>query len=132
MGEFNVVMYMQEKEGGNEYDFDGMPDFKNAMSDCSLKNLGYVKERMTWSIGHEGMDLILECLDRVLYTGEWLDLFPHARVFHGDFWDSDHRILHLVLDITRLANHASGRTKCFLFEPWWLLDEGCRKVIRHV
>lgn len=61
---------MQEKLGGSDYDFDEIKDFRNAIGDCSLSDLGHVGEMMMRSNGQEGWNLILEYLDHVLGSME--------------------------------------------------------------
>ena len=43
-GDFNAELYMHEKVGGNDYDFSGMRDFRNIVSDCALIDLGCIGE----------------------------------------------------------------------------------------
>ncbi|PON96631.1 hypothetical protein TorRG33x02_076120 [Trema orientale] len=105
-----------KKRCGRDFDFNGMRDFQNAASDCLLADLGYVSEMMTWNNGYEE-DTITERRDRVLYNG---------------FWGSDHLDLHPVLDTTLIRNQVSRRSRCLLFELWWLKDKKCREIIKRV
>lgn len=66
--DFNAVLYMHEKVGGNNHDFNGMIEFRNVVSYYSLANLGCIGEQITWINGQGDGDLIMEKLDRVLYS----------------------------------------------------------------
>ncbi|GMI65482.1 hypothetical protein HRI_000217500 [Hibiscus trionum] len=64
MGDFNEILYSFEKEGGllrNERQMEG---FRNALSDCSLEDLGYTGCWFTWEKGRMASTTIRERLDR--------------------------------------------------------------------
>lgn len=44
----------------------------------------------------------------------------------------NHRAIYLILDTTIVDSHCARRSQRFLFEPWWLREEGCKKVIQKV
>jgi hypothetical protein len=61
MGEFNEILYLHEKEGGNPRSQQYMSAFREALLDCKLEDLGFIGDNFTW---HRGR--IREHLDRAV------------------------------------------------------------------
>jgi hypothetical protein len=122
-GDFNEIMFSHEKEGGNVRPQRCMQAFRDAVSDCSLQDLGFAGDPFTWRRGR-----IRERLDRVLATQSWIDLFPNHGVLHEDFGKSDHRPITVDTE-SRSIPHAPQRARP-KFEARWLCEESVETIIQ--
>lgn len=101
-----------------------------SLDHCDLHDLGFSRTIFTWNNKRGDNENILERLDRFVVSRSWQSLFGKATNFHMDFWGSDHRVLHLVLDPIDHNNRGrSGRKIVFKCKPWWMKDEECVEVI---
>lgn len=55
-----------------------MEDFKGALEDCRLSDLGAPRPKFTWHNGRQGSDFTKERLDRVVANQQWCEIFPYA------------------------------------------------------
>lgn len=72
-----------------------MENFRNAIFDANLNDMGFVGNKFTWSMEKDDGSCVREKLDRVLVATSWKDLFPNAVVMHGGYNFSDHRQLEI-------------------------------------
>ncbi|KAL9666828.1 hypothetical protein QQ045_001171 [Rhodiola kirilowii] len=98
-----------------------MRKFREALLDCSLRDIGYSGPSFTFSNRRKGEEETRIRLDRVLANMGWLMHYPKATVLNGWALHSDHRpiILSLVESGT-MKRHKFSPT--FRFEPMWLRD----------
>ncbi|KAF5459757.1 hypothetical protein F2P56_019677 [Juglans regia] len=75
MGDFNEVMFQEEYFGSNIRPFKQMEDFRLALLDCGLMDIGFEGSKFTWSNKREGAKFTKCRLDRALANVEWLNLF---------------------------------------------------------
>ncbi|GMN59683.1 hypothetical protein TIFTF001_028780 [Ficus carica] len=73
-------------------------------------------------------DNVQKHLDRCLKSIDWMESFGGARVFHRDFFGSDHRVLHVVLDFASVLDDSLG-TRQFILEPLWRSNDTYRDVV---
>lgn len=59
-----------------------MTNFKEALIDCSMFDIGYIGYQFTWERSQFGEIVIRERLDRVVATGEWFNMFPLYQLKH--------------------------------------------------
>ncbi|XP_024021734.1 uncharacterized protein LOC112091706 [Morus notabilis] len=130
-GDFNEILFLSKKEGGNNRYYPSMNQFRDTVESCDLVDLGFVGPKFTWDNGQEGGAHIRERLDRALGCDEWINLFPYYGVRNMDFYDSDHRALwlELVRDRNR-AGRGPKKRKWFRFEPFWMTDEDFKDTLR--
>lgn len=69
-GDFNEILWPCEKIGGNDRDVSLMNNFREAVKECNLMDLGSSGRLMTWSNKRYGHGLIEERLDRFLCNKE--------------------------------------------------------------
>ncbi|XP_057785638.1 uncharacterized protein LOC131003172 [Salvia miltiorrhiza] len=74
-----------------------MDDFRVAIDDCRLADLGFEGHNFTWTNKQSGHATIQERLDRVLGTDQWMTLFPNYKVQHLIRKSSDHCLILLEL-----------------------------------
>lgn len=60
----------------------------------------------------------VEFLDRVVTNDEWINIFPKSRTLILDFWGSDHRVIHVDLQLHEMTRERKMMRLCF--EPWLL------------
>ena len=128
VGDFNEVLSLTEKCGGNSRQEHLMQAFQETLDDCALTDMGYFGPKFTWSNCQEEDALIKERLDREVANLEWRNYYPNAEVEVGVAVNSDHAPLFLNLLGTM---GATRRRKRFHFEACWALDEGCKEVIQR-
>ncbi|KAK6126474.1 hypothetical protein DH2020_039779 [Rehmannia glutinosa] len=132
MGDFNEIMWLHEKMGGNIKAFADMEAFRNAAYDCTLTDLGYTGNIFTWTNGQALDQNIQERLDRALATETWRDIFPKCEVEHLPRHHSDHAplIVHIDGADKRFTQNKKRRRKLFRFESYWLERDGCTEAVK--
>ncbi|KAH9770133.1 hypothetical protein KPL71_012275 [Citrus sinensis] len=79
-GDFNEILNLNEKLGGNDRCLNMVAEFREAVTDCSLVDLGCKGYPFTWSNKRYGPHLIEERLDRFLGSKGWeqssYEVFP--------------------------------------------------------
>ena len=79
-------------------------------------------------------------LDRELYNQEWLDLFPHSKLFHTHFGFLDHLALLTKIKATLSVIPRGHKHRFFFFfffffffwfEALWTRIPKCEEVIRY-
>jgi len=79
-GDFNEILWNDEKEGGRLRPENQMKEFTEALEDCKLQDLGYTGYMHTWRRGNSVDFHVRERLDRVVATNDWRLSFPNAIV----------------------------------------------------
>lgn len=90
-GDFNEILCHSEKEGGAAKQGLLMENFRNALKDCGLKDLGFEGPSFTWTNRRSVDQLISERLDRCVGNVEWQQCFSFFSIIYLDFWRSNHR-----------------------------------------
>lgn len=75
-GDFNEVLFEEEKRGENACDFGSIQEFRSVVDELGLKGIMTSGYAFTWSNRREGANFIEEKLDRVLATENWMNEFP--------------------------------------------------------
>jgi hypothetical protein len=130
IGDWNEILYSHEKEGGNPRPLHFMQAFRDALTDCSLEDLGYTGDIFTWrrKRTRHGPG-IRERLDRACANESWAQLFPYASLANLDMIRSDHRPILMDSDYYRTTAN-SGKIKRKRFEGKWLNEEGIQEVVQ--
>ncbi|XP_019186580.1 PREDICTED: uncharacterized protein LOC109181284 [Ipomoea nil] len=128
IGDFNDLLYQNEKRGGNPHPNSLLRGFGEAIEDCWVAQLPMVGYPYTWEKGKGIVNWMEERLDKVLVTEEWRSMVMGAKVMNLRTRKSDHSALFLgIQDYTSLGPRRRG----FRFEMAWLHDEGCRNVVEQ-
>lgn len=69
-GDFNEILHMHEKTGGNNRNLNLVVDFRHAIKDCNLVDAGCTGYPFIWSNRRFEPYLIEERLDRFFYNKE--------------------------------------------------------------
>lgn len=116
VGDFNEIVYSHEKEGGAPRPVRMMQNFRDALVDCELDDMGFSGEQFTWRRRR-----IRERLDSAVYNAGFHGLFPHATVTNAPHLKSDHRPV--VLDTEGdEADHIHQGQRQHQFEARWLQE----------
>ncbi|KAL9244376.1 hypothetical protein vseg_018157 [Gypsophila vaccaria] len=76
-GDFNCVLSINERMGGNVTDAEKEP-FKNCVDDCELVDINSIGSFFTWNNKQNPDNRIYSRLDRFLVNKEWSDLLQEA------------------------------------------------------
>jgi hypothetical protein len=124
LGDFNEILFSDEKEGGNPRPARMMQEFRDCLMDCELHDMGYVGDKFTWSRAD-----VKERLDRAVCNAEWRLMFPMAGVTNAQHHRSDHRpvIVNIEFHDENLVRRRSGGKK---FEARWLAEESVNEIVK--
>lgn len=104
-----------------------MKNIRDALTDCSLTDLGYSSKWFTWERGWSNANNIRERLDRGVANEVWGELFQNYKLKHLTHAFSNYCPFLLQLDRDNLGN----KQWHFRFESTWLFEESCgAKVLR--
>lgn len=127
IGDFNDMMYEDEKRGGNKQPHYLLTGFTETLELCQLRDLGFVGEKFTWEKSRGSHLWIQERLDRGVANQNWRDLFPEAEVQVIEVATSNHLPLFLQLNKQTYV----PKEKKFRFENVWIREKECRNIIKH-
>ncbi|XP_021773354.1 uncharacterized protein LOC110737301 [Chenopodium quinoa] len=127
-GDFNEIMSMSEKEGGVPRGDRLMDDFREAMDNCALRDLGFKGSVFTWERGNSMETFVRERLDRFAADDDWCNLFPDFEVRNMPIFKShsDHAQILLSTEKKRERHNVCS---AFKFEALWLSQEECGSVV---
>ncbi|KAL0355668.1 UNVERIFIED_CONTAM: LINE-1 retrotransposable element O protein [Sesamum radiatum] len=126
-GDFNEILLQAEKTGRSLRPLWQMRNFREALSDCDLHDLGYSGEDFTWCNRQEIPNTISIRLDRACGDSRWKALFPTASVENLSSIYSDH--LPILINPAPTSGQKSIGGKVFRFEASWLQSEDCPHVV---
>ncbi|XP_075092061.1 uncharacterized protein LOC142172176 [Nicotiana tabacum] len=75
MGDFNVVLHMDNRIGGNPVSMAEVKEFHECVENCGLLEFPKQRSRYTWNDKHGG-SIIFSKIDWVFVNSEWLDSMP--------------------------------------------------------
>ncbi|GMJ10395.1 hypothetical protein HRI_004708700 [Hibiscus trionum] len=125
MGDFNEILYTNEKVGGRICSQRQMDAFQAVLDEYGLTDLGYIGRWYTWEKGKFSATNIRERLDRGVANGAWWNLFLLFSLQHLVDSLSDH--CPLLLDTG--VDPRGLRHSHFKFEVAWLVEESCEQEV---
>lgn len=93
MGDFNTLLLVDDRLGGNPIQDAEMKDFNDFLLDTFMVVLKSVGRRFTWSNSH-----ICSRIDWAIGNADWMLQVPHLEVKVLDLGCSDHSPLSILLD----------------------------------
>lgn len=108
-----------------------MAEFRSALEDCSLHDIGFNGRWFTWERGRFSFTNIRERLDRGVTSLQWIDLFPWFSLEHLNHSFSDHCPI-LVDTFGKLRLDNSRKQSSFRFEAKWCLDNSFEEIVRKI
>lgn len=127
-GDFNEVCFHSEKIGGIACDWNRMEEFRVAIEDCGLFDMGYNGYKFTWSNNQEDPHHIKERLDRFLASNGWTNICGNYTVEHLVRKSSDH--CPIILDMKQTADSRIKKRLFFRLEAMWFKDQSFMQVCR--
>uniref|UniRef100_A0A803ML38 Uncharacterized protein n=1 Tax=Chenopodium quinoa TaxID=63459 RepID=A0A803ML38_CHEQI len=128
-GDFNEVLFENEKCGGNARSERCMNDFREVLDHTGTRDLGYTGNAFTWQRGNSDPTIIRERLDRFIACDRWCELFPHRVVQHFPIYlsRSDHApiLLHVGERVEKRR-----RQRIFWFETHLLSRPECEEIVK--
>ncbi|CAM8943685.1 unnamed protein product [Rhodiola kirilowii] len=116
IGDFNEVISSSEVYGSRGRQNWQMENFRRALEECGLSDLGFSGYPFTFSNRREGEAEVRARLDRAVASVEWRRAFPRASVRHVQLHVSDQQLI--VLDTENRC--VMRKKKMFRFEAMWL------------
>ena len=128
MGDFNEILFLDEKLGWLDRPKRKMQSFRDALDYCRMKDLGFNGYPFTWCNRRSSDQNTWIRLDRDVATIDWILRFPTTRIHHLDAFHYDHKPLLLCPDFEYKRFYIRG--KPFPFEAMWLKDLSSESVIK--
>ncbi|XP_049348974.1 uncharacterized protein LOC125813528 [Solanum verrucosum] len=115
VGDFNVIIDIDEKLGGIPYNMRKSVEFIGVIEACGLMDLGFNGPKFTWS-NQRGVNFrIWKRLDRAMVNDKWLQNMPHTSITHLPSVGSDH--CPLLLEMKARPHNC---IKYFRFLNFWV------------
>ncbi|KAL0411811.1 UNVERIFIED_CONTAM: putative mitochondrial protein [Sesamum latifolium] len=128
-GNFNELLDQSEKKGGPNRPLWQIKNFRKALENCNLSDLGYTGTPFTWNNRHRHPDTVYERLDRACANPAWIQRFQHATVSHLHTNCSDHNPI--LIKVARPPSNRRQKSRPWRFEAAWLQDEQCEGIVSH-
>ncbi|XP_070041492.1 uncharacterized protein [Nicotiana tomentosiformis] len=127
IGDFNVIVFVEEKIGGILYQMSKSMDFLYMIEDCGLVDLGFYGPKYTWSNGRGQGSIVWKRLDRGLVNDQWLSAFPSTSVSHLASTGSDHNPILMKINIRH-----DTRNKYFRFLNFWVDNVNFKPFVKDI
>lgn len=131
-GDFKEVLNLNEKLGGKNRRVCLVNDFREAIRDCDLVDMGSTGYPFTWSNRRFGDHLIDEKQDKFLGNSNWRNYFQDKAAVNLVSWSSYHNpILMEVLEKGKEDRHAKRTLHRVHYEDMWSPYEKCKEIVNH-
>ncbi|KAF7114851.1 hypothetical protein RHSIM_RhsimUnG0075100 [Rhododendron simsii] len=124
IGDFNQVLSVEDKRGGNIPKLGRIRVFREMLEDCGLTDLECKGPRFMWRNNRNEGDFIMERIDIAFANARWRETFDTALVMVEVAVGSDHSPLLLNTDFS-----LNKVKKSFKFESFWTTEEACKQII---
>ncbi|XP_031127503.1 uncharacterized protein LOC116029593 [Ipomoea triloba] len=127
MGDFNDIRCPSEKIGHHPQPCWLMDGFNFAITSSGISDLEIQGHKFTWDRGRGTPHWVQECLDRVLASQPWLDLFGEVVAESAITPVSDHLPIFMHLIPTVKVRRKSK----FKFKNLWIKESECRALVAN-
>lgn len=130
--DFNEILHPYEKSGGNDRNPNLMNDFREALRDCNLMDVGYKGYPFTQGNERFGPDFVEGRLDRFLCNNVWSERFVDCATTNLESWTFDHSpLLMEVQDRGNGLRYQRNRTSRIYYEDMWSSYDTCKGIIEE-
>ena len=128
MGDFNEILFQDEQFGSTTRPFKQMEDFRLALVDTGLIDIGFIGSKFTWCNKRVGSEFTKCRLARALVNDEWLNLFEvnQAYVLPGICSDQNPLLIQSLIP----TQVEGPKQKVFRYEVAWGKREDCAEIIK--
>ena len=127
IGDFNAILHASEKQSVHASYYNQMEDFRVALEDCRLADLGFSEHKFTWTNRWLGSAHTKRRLDRAMTNRVWMEKFLASSVSHLFSHASDH--LPILLKTMKDRQVRGRGIGGFKFEENWSLWDDCEEVV---
>lgn len=113
-GDFNVVLYLEDKLSGNPIIYSEIQEFIECLHQLSLPELPWHRKYYTWSNKQQGADRVQSRIDRAFGNYEWMMAQGHVETRYGLPYISDHAPMMISL----YASVWKGKVPFRFFNIW--------------
>jgi exonuclease III len=121
IGDFNEILTQEEKTGAILRKEGHMDQFRNALVNCQLTDLGFIGSKYTWTNCRSDGNFVKERLDRAVANSEWRAIYQEASVHILAARASDHKPL--ILQFSQDKEERMEFYRSFKFEAKWQLED---------
>jgi len=125
--DFNEIISAAEKTSSSYRSPRQMQEFKKALEDCNLSDLGSLGPRFTWSNGRYGPDFSRERLDRAVANGDWSNIYDVVEVNVLPRNVSDHHPL--LVSFSNSRDVKWRKSRMFIYEASWAKQKESQRII---
>ena len=130
--DFNEILDLKKKLGGRERNLNMIIEFREAVNDCKLMDLGCRGYPFTWSNRRFGPHYVKEMLDRFLGSEGWRSSYFDLMVLNLISWGSDHSPIMLEMqDQKRFLCLKRKRKPKVHYKDMWSYYEECRYIVEE-
>ncbi|CAI9102519.1 OLC1v1000801C1 [Oldenlandia corymbosa var. corymbosa] len=115
---------LEEYSGNSIQDYDAIDEFNQCIEANNLMEAHYVGDEFTWG-GTRTTGWVSKKLDHILFSQEWMEIFPRVSIELLSRTISDHSPLLLRFD-TQLET----RPRCFRFQKMWLRRGDFKNIVK--
>ncbi|KAL0402196.1 UNVERIFIED_CONTAM: hypothetical protein Slati_4249500 [Sesamum latifolium] len=126
--DFNAIMTNTKKDGKLDTPQWQLRDFREALTDSRLIDIGFTGDPFTWVNNREYPNTVRKRLDRVCGNSQWITSWPNTQVSHLERIYSDHAPLLVKRAIEKTKWHTRS-SRFIRFEAQWIESTKCEEVL---
>ncbi|XP_042962443.1 uncharacterized protein LOC122296709 [Carya illinoinensis] len=127
IGDFNEILFNDEKVGGKPRNENLMCTFRNLLEEGNLLDLGWKRNKFTWCNCHEDESFTKERLDRAIANPRWRLNYSKVSVESLPAICSDHSPILLSCSFEWCSAYKYHFS--FKYEANWNKKEGCSEIV---
>ncbi|XP_016448119.1 uncharacterized protein LOC107773183 [Nicotiana tabacum] len=118
-GNFNAMLYTQDRMYGNPVTLNEITDFSNCIHNLLLNELPWKRDYYTWSNNQQGAERIVSRIDRIFGNDNWMMNWGHVHTEYDIPLISDHSPMFVNIKTVKL----NIKTPFRFFNVWVSHDE---------
>ncbi|KAL0009323.1 hypothetical protein SO802_010825 [Lithocarpus litseifolius] len=127
VGDFNAILHASKKQSVHAPYYNQMEDFRVALEECKLADLGFTGHKFIWKNRRPGSAHTKQRLEGATANRVWIEKLPASLVSHLFSHASDNLpILLKTMNDRRVKGRRAGD---FKFIENWLLKADCDKAV---